>query len=176
MKGQRGSILAGVVGLTVGITAAIAGFLVVAGNTTRLEADSESDIQLHYAAQSAMVMGLRWLRSYPDPSIPPNGHLGDDNWPAQPIVLNSPGNNDTAITANNYSAMDGAQVKVVFSATPTEFEHHKLRCLATMGSGKDTLEINYYVKSAGATTENENGATLYSLATAQWRETIHPGH
>lgn len=174
MTGQRGSILAGVVGLTVGLTAALAGFLVMATNSNRLEADSESETQLHYAAESAMEMGLRWLRTYPGEPTPL--HLTDDDWPTNPVVLNS-ANNDPAAAANNYTTMDGAQVKVVFFANHSGAgEKHAIRCFATFGSGRDTLEINYYVKWQGRTPETENGTALYELVTSQWRETVHPGH
>jgi hypothetical protein len=164
MNGQQGSILAGVVGLTVGITAALAAFLVVAGSSNRLEADSESETQLHYSAQSAMTMGLRWLRIFPDTKT------NDLTWPATAVCLNSmPG---------NFTIMDGVWVKVVFFATPGEYQNHRIRCFATMGSGRDTLEINYYLASTDMNSSkiDGNGATLYQLNMGQWRETIHPGH
>jgi len=162
MKRQRGSILAGVVGLTVVVTAALGGFLVMVGSSNRIEADSETETQLHYAAESAMDMGLRWLRTYPVTKT------NVSNWPAAPITLNS--------ATGDFTLQDGAWVKVIFSASPAEFEAHKLRCFATLGSGRDTLEINYYLALTTQVQEDEGGTTLYGLATAQWRETIHPGH
>jgi hypothetical protein len=161
MKGQRGSVLAGVMGFTVGITAALGGFLVFAGGSNRLEADSEAEAQLHFGAESAMAMGLRWLRTYPDAKT----HIA--TWPAAPIVLNS--------ASDNFTLMEGVWVKIKFLATPTGFQSHKLQCFATLGSGRDTLEINYYLALTQGTTEDEAGTTLYDLTMAQRRQTIHPG-
>lgn len=163
MKGQRGSVLAGVVGFTVLITAALGSFLVFAGGSTRLEADSEAEAQLHHAAESAMAMGLRWLRTYPDTKT------GDKNWPASPVVLNS--------ATNDFTYIGGAWIKVIFMATPSPaFQEHKLRCLATLGSGRDTLEINYFLSgTSNSSLETEAGTTLYKVSMIQWRETIHPG-
>jgi hypothetical protein len=44
-----------------------------------------------------------------------------------------------------------------------------------LGSGRDTLEINYYLALTQGTTEDEAGTTLYDLTMAQRRQTIHPG-
>jgi hypothetical protein len=161
MNGQRGSILASVVGFSVVITAALGGFLVLAGNSARFGADSETETRLHYAAESAMAMGLRWLRTYPGTKTQ------DALWPTAPVVLNS--------ATNGFTLMDGVWVKVVFLASPGEYQLHKLRCYATLGPGRDTLETNYYLALTTQNQEDEAGTTLYGLTMAQWRQTIHPG-
>jgi hypothetical protein len=162
MRGQRGSILVGVIGLSAVVSAALAAFLVMASSSNGLQADSEAETRLHYAAESAMSMGLRWLRTYPV------SKTSDVTWPAAPVVLNSAG--------NNFTLMDGAWVKVIFLATPGEFQDHKIRCFATLGSGRDTLEINYFLALTNVNNpEFYNGNPIYSLSMAQWRETIHPG-
>jgi hypothetical protein len=148
-------------GFTVGITAALGGFLVFASGSNRLEADSESESQLNYAAESAMAMGLRWLRTYPA------SKTGDKTWPATPIVLNS--------GTGDFTLMEGVWVKVGFLATPQGFVAHKLQCFATFGTGRDTLEINYYLAQTQGTAEDEAGTTLYDLTMSQRRQTIHPG-
>ena len=162
MKRQRGSILVGVIGLSAIVTVALAGFLTMAGSSNRLQADSESEIQLHYAAESAMDMGLRWLRTYPSTKT------GNPAWPASPVYLNS--------ILGDFTDLEGCKVRVRFSATPGEFEPHKITCFATFGGGRDTLEINYYLATTVDNQEVENGTTLSGLTMSQWREIIHPGH
>lgn len=163
MKGERGSVLAGVVGLSAVVSAALAGFLMMATNSNRFQADSEAESQLHYAAESAMDLGIRWLRIYPDTKT------NDQTWPATPVCLNS--------TAGNYTLMEGAWVKVLFFATPGEYQNHKIRCFATFGTHRDTLEINYYLASTDMNSSevDVNGTTLYQLNMGQWREILHPG-
>ena len=162
MNPQRGSILAGVVGLTAGLSAVVAGFLAIATTTNRVETDSEADMKTHYAAEAGMHMGIRWLRTYPKDktSLP--------DWPASPIAINN--------AFGTYSDFEGVQVKVIFQSSAGEYQNHKLRSLATLGPGRDTVEISMYLALTNdASTENYNGSNIFGVDLGVWSETIHPG-
>jgi hypothetical protein len=161
VKNQRGSILAGVIGLAVGITTAVAGFAVLAGNSGRVVADAQADAQMHLAAESGIYMGLRWLRAYPDT------YTNLATWPTSPLTLNS--------ALGDFSDFEGVKVKVRFYATPGQYQNHQLQALATYGAGRDTLEITvYFATTQMSSTETDGTATLYALNLARWTETLHP--
>lgn len=72
MNSQSGSALIGVLSLGLAMTVAAAGYMMIASNTGRSIADEEERAQLHYDAESALRLGLRWAKRYP-----PNNECSD---------------------------------------------------------------------------------------------------
>lgn len=128
MRGQAGSILVGVIALSLVMTVAAAGFLYLAANTDRDELDTLRSTQRFNAAETGLVMGMAWLRAKSQVYI----------------ETDAP---DSVPISGGYQAMDGWQVEVVLRKTPGV---RTLKSRATEGSGKDTLEITWRVDAVEA--------------------------
>jgi hypothetical protein len=159
-KHQKGSVLVGVLALSVAMTVAAGGFILLAANTAKDGTRILEDRALHYAAESATYMGIRWVRSYSYlPSEMPV--TWDDS-----LVL-TPG-------ADGWTVMDDAWVKVKFVDDPGGGGgHFAIKTWATMGAGRDTLLIIWQINHLGSPT---SGSGLNSNANlADWTETLLPG-
>jgi hypothetical protein len=66
---QKGSSLVGVMALTLIMSLAAGGFLVFSTNVAKNGLASASDLQLQYAAESGIQLGLRWTRNYPPANV-----------------------------------------------------------------------------------------------------------
>ncbi len=62
VSGQRGSILAGVIGITTLLSLAAAGLLLVAANSRNEEEMAFKRVGCYYDAESGLMMGVGWLR------------------------------------------------------------------------------------------------------------------
>jgi hypothetical protein len=127
MSGQRGSVLVGVLAISLILTVAASGYLFVMGNTGKDELANANDQTLHYAAESAMYMAVKWVRGH-------SKAFHADTWDGS-LVL-TPG-------TDGYSNIDGILARVVITGLPGGPPLRRLRCYATAGSGKDTLVLTW---------------------------------
>ncbi|MDQ3001794.1 MAG: hypothetical protein M3Y08_11105 [Fibrobacterota bacterium] len=158
IKRQKGSVLVGVLALSVAMTVAAGGLIMLAANTAKDGSQILEDRALHYVAESATYMGVRWVRSYLQTEIPVTW---DDS-----LVL-TPG-------ADGFTVMDDVWVKVKFVDDPGGGGgHFAIKTWATLGAGRDTLLIIWQINSLGTPT---SGSGLNSNAyLADWTETLLPG-
>jgi hypothetical protein len=140
-QGQRGSVLVGVIALSLAMTLAAGGLMVMSINTAKDESGSATDIQLHYAAESAMHMAAYWLKySAAD-------DLENRNWNKPSFVLTS---TSEFHDDPGYATIEGMQVKVSLIANATGDAPHSLQALAKDGVNKGILKITWDMVSADA--------------------------
>ena len=151
LNGQRGSVLAGVLMLSVAFSLVAGGFVASVADKANQETAAISNLQVQYAAESGMLMGLRWARTYPFASI------HDPNFAAN-LVL-TPG-------SNGFQDIDGISVKVVF--LPGGLGVHTMQSFATTGAHKDTVELTWQMN------DPDNSSPI-NLNLDRWVETFHPG-
>ncbi len=149
MRSQRGSVLAGVLGLSVVMAIAAGGMIVASGNAGNLTSASNQDLSLHYAAESGMLMGARWIRTHTQTTY------------ASPLWTTG-----TLDLTGGYSLLDGFQVK-------TWIEHisggiDTLRTRAFLEGGKDTLQLSWTVDAVG------NAADPNRPILSNWKEKYVP--
>lgn len=128
MKNQRGSVLVGVIGISIAMSVAAGGFILLSGNTAKIETDSKANLQLHYAAESGMYMGVRWIKE----------HASTTTWPNYMVL--TPG-------GESFTSMDGSKVKVTFEKVLACAGCYVLASFATAGTGTDTLKIVWQINS-----------------------------
>jgi hypothetical protein len=125
---QKGSILAGVLALSVAMTAVAGGYVLMAGNTAGRRLDSQEDLRLHYAAEAGMLVGVRWLKEYgPE-------YIQNKLW------------TDTVRISGPEYRIDNCPVSVVLFLTAGGW--YRFRSLATLGDKRDTLAITLDVNSS----------------------------
>ena len=69
MKPQQGSILVGVIALSLFMTMAAAGFIALAGSSSNEETNFWNDMRRFRVAESGLLMGVRWLRENTDAQV-----------------------------------------------------------------------------------------------------------
>jgi hypothetical protein len=170
MSKQRGSVLIGVMALSLLMTIAASGFILVTANTANDGLGSAANRQLHYAAESGLYLGIRWARSY-DVGDPAVLTIDDPTWWADGLVLTK----DQYGTAG-FADIDGMSVMVILGPDPAG-GRHRLTSLATAGPGQDTLEIFQAINFAtqGDRSGSGDASILCSPAMDKWVETVHPG-
>ncbi len=158
MNGQRGSVLAGVMGLSIILTLAGMGYLMVLSHAQSQGENLERDMRLRNAAESALIVGTRYAMEGWRPSY--------YNSTSATINLISPG----------WIEMDGARINLYLDRRTTPI---RIICQATLLEGSDTLELTWSVDSAVAATSStypKKPATdsLTRLVLKDWTETIIP--
>ncbi len=131
MKNQKGSILVGVIALSLVMSLAAGGFIILSTNTAKDGLISASDLQLQYAAESGMHMAIRWTRAYD------KGKINDSTWAKNFVLTRGPGGFDT---------LNGKLVKVTFGYEGQGV--HTINSLATGPSGHPILQISQVIDSA----------------------------
>jgi len=127
MKNQRGSILIGVLAMSLIMTVAAGGLLFVASNSGNDEQRSAEDVTLHYAAESAIYLGLRWIRYH--------GWTFHDAHKSETMVLTWP--------ETDYALIDDVKVRVVLK--PNGLPKRTLEATAFSDISKDTLVVGWSV-------------------------------
>jgi hypothetical protein len=156
LKNQKGSILVGVILLSLAMTIAAAGFLLYVSNGSKDMDLAAQDIALHNAAESGMLMGVRWLREHPKADL--MGGLVD-------VLLTD--------TAGEYTTLDGYQIKVWLKGNPNRL----LQCIATKGFGEDSLGITWHVEDdVRSGPDSLTGPLRSSPNLTNWTETLKPGY
>lgn len=154
---QQGSILVGV--LVISATMALAGgaFIILAGNADRDVGISESDYNLHYAAESAMQMGAGWIRGH-------DSAFHDPTWA---------GNTELTIGADGYALIEGVWTRCSILGQPAAGPPiRSLNCTATYGARRDTLNISWTLDSVRRDTYIATQSRPYF---SNWTETYRPG-
>jgi hypothetical protein len=160
MNSQKGSVLVGVLGLCVAITIAASGLITTAANVSGTEIDSGRDLQLHYAAEAGMQMGVRWTRAFAYADV------SNSAWPAgQPAFVVTRGD-------AGFETINGMKVKVVFLSGVAGGGVHTLQIIAKDPTRpRGTLEINWQINSA----DPSSPLPLKSKPNlAKWKEFYHP--
>lgn len=160
LKGQRGSILAGVLALTMAMTAIAGGYILMSGNTAGRRLDAMDDLRLHNAAEAGALLGMRWLKEHDAKYYGKNPTIWDKEVPITP----------TDFSIDNI----GVQVKAV--PTPTGPGIFQINSQATSMDQKEILVITWSINSAAAPdpadpTNNGFKSTPY---TDNWIETYKP--
>lgn len=67
MVGERGSILAGVMGISIVMALAAGGLLIIASNSSNDEDMAFRRAGCYLDAESGLMMGVAWLKNYQNP-------------------------------------------------------------------------------------------------------------
>ena len=152
MNTEKGSVLVGVLAISIVMTLAAGGFILVAGNSSKDIQVSESDLSLHYAAESGANLGVAWIREQPAES-----HVSWDG----SISLNT--------EPDGYTNINGVQVRISVEGVAGGTPLRRVRCSATKGLNMNVLVITWDVLSVTA-----NGAKCTPVL-ANWTESYTPG-
>ena len=147
------------VALSAVMTLAAGGYLLFTANGNKDQDLASKDISLHYAAESGMQMGVRWMRCHWKEYF-------DPTWAESQIITQF----------GDFETLDGFQVKVTITGNPTA-PHIPLRtlvCLATRGYGEDTLKIAWQM-DATPTDDVVGASTHCKPVMSNWQETLYPG-
>ncbi len=157
INNQRGSILVGVLALSLAMTIVAGGYLLVVANGNKDAELATKDLGLYYSADAGLLRGVRWMRSQ-------NPTYFGPSWTSNLLLTDSPEETET---------IDGIRVKVVLYAPPLQ----QLKCTATRGAGYDTLIMIWRFDGAVPTvTTSTSLPTIYSDITMSHRtETLIPG-
>ena len=164
---ERGSLLVTVLGLSILLTAAAAGFIALAAHTGGAGADELRYSQTLYAAESGLHMGIRWCKQYPKAKFLP----GSESW-ADGMTLTQ--DSDIPGTAG-WADFDGIKVKVVFKRGAPGGGYHELGSFATAGPGEDTVKLSLQITGA---VDEVGGTPPTSFAGGYlntWTEDLIPG-
>ncbi|MEO6096783.1 MAG: hypothetical protein ABIW76_14225 [Fibrobacteria bacterium] len=157
MNGQTGSVLAGVIAISVILSVAASGYLFVMGNSGKDEVAYANDQTLHYAAESAMYLAVKWIRGH-------SKAYHDDTWNGSLVLTPGP---------NGYSNIDGALARVDITGLPGGPPLRRLRCHATAGAGKDTLVLTWLLDKV----DPDPGDALKCIPfMSTWQESYNPGN
>jgi hypothetical protein len=127
LTGQSGSAMMGVVGLSVIMTLAASGYLMLNANTGRSIDYVKEDRALHFAAESGLMMGASWFKRYAPASYAAY-------WPTAPRTL----------TTGAHIVINGHQVRVWIETAPDG--NRLLKSVATKGSGQMEETITWKFK------------------------------
>ncbi len=132
MKGEKGSILVGVIGLCLAMSIAAGGFLLFSTNTAKDGLASATDLQLQYAAESGLELGIRWTRIYP---FIVGEKMNDPLWNPRLVLTRG---------ASGFDLINDRWVKVILD---TLSGSHCMISMATRGANFDTLVITQIISS-----------------------------
>jgi hypothetical protein len=159
MNRQKGSILIGVMAMSVAMTVAASGLILLSANTDMGGSANLESMALRNAAESGAQMGVRWIRNYLETDIPTTWN--------DSLVL-TPG-------VDGFMNLDGIKVKVKFVDDPgAGGGHFAVKTWATYGPKRDTLEIIWQVNSLNPPTSGSGVSCNANLG--EWAETLHPGN
>ena len=151
VKGERGSVLVGVIALSTIMLTAAGGLLLVESVAGNYEDDSWNESRLRYGAESGIMMGSAWLRAGPASFI--NDMPANATFPITP-------------TPGNWITEDLVQVIVVVE---NDGAVKRLRSRATMGS--ETVQITWDIQGPAAVLDVGGFARPRMT---NWRETLIP--
>jgi hypothetical protein len=160
LKGQKGSILVGVLALSIAMTTIAGGYILVSGNTASRRLDAMDDLRLHYAAEGGAQLGLRWLKAY-----------DSTYYGRKPTVWDE----EVRITPDNFQIDNfGVQVKAV-PTPPSSAVPFKIVSQATSMDKKNTLVISWSINSATDQHPADPAHNYISIPyTDNWVETYGP--
>ena len=166
MRGQRGSILVVVLSLSIIMTAAAAAYLALGTNAGGASADSQRISRTYLAAESGLVLGVRWCKYYTA------GNFLVDTWMDSLILTQSsvPG-------VEGWADFDGVQVKVVFKHG-TGGGHHELNSYATAGPGLGMVKLSMQINGGVAIVGAPPGAPVTTFDggyVSIWIDSLFPG-
>ena len=165
MKRQRGSVLVGVVALSLAMTIAAGGLIVMSANSALSDVDATKDLELRLAAEAGMQMGLQWTRYY---SV---ADLNDPAWMAPGFVLTY-----ESLGVPGFEDFDGTKVKVslLSNAMGGGFAHY-VEALAKEDNGPGILRITCNVIAEPAVSPPASYIPIISHPQLlDWKETYHP--
>jgi hypothetical protein len=151
MKNQRGSVLVGVIGISIAMSVAAGGFILLSSNTAGIEVGSATNLQLHYAAESGIFMGVRWVKAH---------NNAGTAWPNYQVI--TPG-------GESFTTIDGIKVKVTFEVGAPGGGAYQLKSVATPGSGMEMVEVSWQINSF-----NPDAAGKAVPSLQNWKETYTP--
>lgn len=164
MRRQRGSVLVGVIALSLSMTLIAGGVIVMSVNSSTDEANSRRDIQMHYAAESGMQMGLYWARYYEKID------LEDPDWKKPEYVLSQTDNHGTP----GFADINGMKVRVALVArVGGAGPPHTLEVLVKDGINPGILKVTWDINSADAFTDADHDVKSRPSA-SNWKETYLP--
>src|SRR4051812_13279010 len=102
MKSQKGSVLVGMVALSAVLTMVAGGYLFATANSGSEVEKSADENGLHYAAETGMQIGVRWMRNYYPTFF-------NETWSGSWII--TPG--------GDFAVIDGYKIKVKIQGNPT---------------------------------------------------------
>lgn len=153
MRKEHGSALVGVIAITVILTISASGFLFNIGNFAKDSQVSAADQTLHSGAESAMMMGARWVRASKYSDI-------TTDWAGEFVI--------TKVAGVEYLDIEGIQARLSIWCIPGG--KRLLKCIATKGPNKDVLTIQWTLDHV---TGDSNGKCIPSFS--GWQETYTPG-
>lgn len=162
MRGQGGSVLVGVLAISLALTLAAGSLLATAANTAITETGSARDHQLHYAAEAGAQLGVRWAKTYA------KAEIGNPAWPAvMPFVI--------TVGDAGWMPLNGMQVKVSLLPGPggpdPDDVQHILRVQAKDEHNQGTLEINWDISDV----QPDAPAPIFcKFMLSNWREQYLP--
>jgi hypothetical protein len=157
MKGQRGSILIGVLAMSLIMTVAAGGMMFVAANSGNDEQGSAENLTLHYTAESGIYLGLKWIRGHDS--------VFHDTHKAETMVLTLP--------EDGYDLIDGINLRVVLKPHPDGLPKRTLETTAFYDGAKDTLVVKWAVEIRRAL--GLDSLTRSRSILSQWQESYLPG-
>lgn len=134
LRGQRGSILVGVIGLSLVLTMAAAGYILTVGLAHAEEAENQKTTILYAAAESGLMMGADYVMR---------------NWSATSMKAGSfaPTHNISGPTPSMYNwvdADDGARITVYLSKSSDTL---RIISLARLDMPSDTVRLEWMIDS-----------------------------
>ncbi len=157
---QKGSTLITVVALSTVMTMAAGGFMLVVSNAGKDLDTGDSGAALHYVAESAIILGARWIRCHDSTST----------------VFDPTTTTSLVITPGVWKSLYGASIRVSFDPGSPLYPAGPLRtlnCAATFGTGKDTVFISWDMNNLPL--HDADPVTHCKPVLSNWRETVHPG-
>lgn len=160
MNGQRGSALIGVLSLGLAMTIAASGYVMIASSVGRSIPDEEVRAQMHYDAESALRLGLRWMKKYTNAP-------GCNTWPADLVLSQG--------VDNGWISLNASTVKVSLEPGAPGGGCRTIRAFAKR-TGMETIELSIQINSPlNPTPSTTTGPQpLCDLALSKWTETVHP--
>lgn len=154
MKGQRGSVLVGILSLGLIVTLMAGSYLVLAGNSGTADDIALEDVALKNAAESGINLGLRWMRTRTP------GYLAHQNLTSMPLTIGT----------DNFMDLDDFKVRVRITGVHLAL---RLESMATRGAGRDTCRI---IQQIADITDLNTPGTESDLTLGPWQETILPAN
>lgn len=151
MKNQRGSVLVGVIGISIAMSVAAGGFILLSANTAGTEVRSATNLRLHYAAESGIFMGVRWVKTH---------NFVGTAWPSYLVITPD---------EESFTTIDGIKVKVTFETGAAGGGNYQLRSVATQGDNMEKVEVSWQINSFNPDAANKAVPSLQN-----WKETYTP--
>jgi|GEM_PF-7122899 len=155
MKSQRGSILVGVIGLSLVMTVAATGLVMITTNSANVAEYRQGDVDIHAAAEAGMQMGVAWIRNYHPNEIDSYGGSQRIS-PTDFVIL------------NGYTVNDS-----ITCLLPPAVPECRLIVTATLGPQHDSLTITWDMVNSPM----PGGPTPFNCTPtmSNWQETLTPG-